>query len=57
MGKTRTTTARDVFKRIRDEDICFLDVKFVDLLGTLQHITLPVEAVEEDLFQKGLGFA
>lgn len=56
MAKTRTTTARDVFKRIRDEDICFLDVKFVDLLGTLQHITLPVEAVEEDLFQKGLGF-
>ncbi len=56
MAKTRTTTARDVFRRIRDEDICFLDVKFVDLLGTLQHITLPVEAVEEDLFQKGLGF-
>ena len=56
MAKTRTTTARDVFKRIRDEDICFLDVKFVDLLGTLQHITLPVEAIEEDLFQKGPGF-
>ena len=56
MAKARATTARDVFRKIKDEEIQFLDVKFVDLSGTLQHITLPVEAVEEDFFKKGLGF-
>ncbi len=56
MSRNRTTTARDVFQRIRDEDIRFVDMKFVDLFGLLQHITYPVEEVEEDVFSKGLGF-
>jgi len=45
-----------MFKQISDDKIRFVDMKFVDLLGMLQHITFPVEAVEPDIFQKGLGF-
>ncbi|MEE8348429.1 MAG: type I glutamate--ammonia ligase [Acidobacteriota bacterium] len=56
MANNRTITADEVFLRISDEDIRFLDFKFVDLLGTLQHVTLPVGAVQKDIFHKGLGF-
>jgi glutamine synthetase len=33
-----------------------LDLKFVDLFGALQHVTVPVAFVEEGLFGKGFGF-
>lgn len=48
--------ARDATKIIRDEKIKFLDLKFVDLFGALQHLTLPTEVVDEDTFLKGMGF-
>jgi len=50
------TTARDVFTQIEAHGIQFLDLKFVDLFGMLQHLTLPVEVLEEDIFIKGVGF-
>lgn len=49
-------SARDVLKRMREEEILFLDLKFVDLFGTLQHITLPTHAVDEDVLHYGMGF-
>ena len=33
-----------------------LDIKFMDLLGSWQHFSVPVSELEEDLFQEGLGF-
>ena len=33
-----------------------IDLKFTDLLGTWQHMTLPVTAFSEDSFEEGLGF-
>jgi glutamine synthetase len=50
------TSARDALKLLREKDIRFLDLKFVDLFGALQHLTLPVEVVDEDTFHRGLGF-
>jgi glutamine synthetase len=41
---------------IKDRDIAFLDLKFVDLFGTLQHLTLPAELVDEALFRNGMAF-
>ena len=52
----RPTSAREVVRRINDEGIEFLDLKFVDLLGTLQHLTLPAEMVDEALFRNGMAF-
>lgn len=49
-------TARDVFRQIESNGIRFLDLKFVDLFGVLQHLTLPVEVLKEDIFTKGVGF-
>ena len=56
MSRNRTTTARDVLQQIRDQDIRFVDMKFVDLFGMLQHITYPSQEIDEDVFRKGLGF-
>jgi glutamine synthetase len=34
----------------------FVDLKFVDLPGTWQHMTLPLGAIDADDFESGLGF-
>jgi hypothetical protein len=56
MGRDQRATARDVMKMIREQEIRFLDLKFVDLLGTLQHLTVPTEVVDEDTFRTGFAF-
>jgi len=33
-----------------------VDLKFTDLLGAWQHMTLPLSAFDEDSFEDGLGF-
>jgi glutamine synthetase len=33
-----------------------VDLKFCDLLGTWQHVTLPLSAFDESAFDEGLGF-
>jgi len=33
-----------------------VDLKFCDLLGTWQHVTMPLRALEVDSFREGLGF-
>jgi len=50
------TTVRDVLKQIRDDEITFVDLKFVDLFGGLQHITFPAAALDEGSFVRGVNF-
>jgi glutamine synthetase len=54
-GRDRVT-ARDVMRMVRDDEIRFLDLKFVDLVGTLQHLTVPTDVVDEGTFQQGFSF-
>ena len=49
-------TVADVLREIKDKEIRFIDLKFVDLFGTLQHLTLPADRVDEDAFMKGFSF-
>ena len=56
MSSKHRISARDVIQRMKDEEIRFLDLKFVDLFGTLQHLTVPAEVVDEGSFQSGFGF-
>jgi glutamine synthetase len=41
---------------IKEQEITFIDLKFPDLPGILQHMTLPIEVFEEDMFVNGIGF-
>jgi glutamine synthetase len=48
--------ARDALRLIKEKDVQFLDMKFVDLFGALQHVTFPVEGIDEGTFLNGVGF-
>lgn len=41
---------------IRDHDITFIDVRFCDLPGIMQHFNIPAHAFNEDVFDEGLMF-
>lgn len=49
-------TYRDLVKLIKEREVEFIDLKFTDLPGLLQHLTLPVKEFSEDLFMEGIGF-
>src|ERR1700761_2806849 len=48
--------ADEVLRFIADEGVQFIDVRFCDLPGTMQHFTVPVEVFDEDVFNNGLMF-
>ena len=50
------TSTADILKMIEDKDIKFIDLRFTDTIGKEQHVTLPVSAVDEDLFEDGKMF-
>ena len=56
MSSENRVSAREVVQRIKDEKIRFLDLKFVDVLGNLQHLTVPTEVVDEGSFLSGFTF-
>ena len=49
-------TINDVLNLIREEDIAYVDVRFTDPKGKLQHVTLAAELVDEDFFEEGFMF-
>ena len=49
-------TPEDVIKLIADEGVEIIDLKFTDLPGTLQHVGVPPNEVNESLFANGTGF-
>ena len=49
-------TPKDVLKKIEEEDIKIVDLRFIDLIGTWQHFSVPAHVIEEDVFEEGLGF-
>ena len=51
-----TNPIKDLLKRIKDEDIQYVDVRFTDPRGTLQHVTMINDEVDEDFFENGLMF-
>lgn len=52
----RLTSPREVLEYARQHQLQIVDFKFVDLLGTWQHFSIPVTELEEDIFIEGLGF-
>ena len=47
---------QDTLQLIRDKDVRFVDLRFTDTKGKEQHVTIPVSAVDEDLFEDGKMF-
>jgi glutamine synthetase len=49
-------TPDDIFKLAKDENIEYVDVRFCDLPGTMQHFTIPIYVFDENVFEEGLAF-
>jgi glutamine synthetase len=50
------TSPAEVLEFAAQRNVEFVDLKFVDLPGTWQHMTLPLGAIDADDFASGLGF-
>ena len=49
-------TAADVIKMMKDKDVKFLDIRFTDTKGKLQHVTADASCVDEAMFAEGYAF-
>jgi glutamine synthetase len=56
VGADIRTSPREVIQKAREAGVKVVDVRFVDLVGTWQHFSLPLTELEEDTFVDGLGF-
>jgi glutamine synthetase len=50
------SNADEVLKFITDQDVRFIDVRFCDLPGTMQHFNVPAVGLDEDFFINGQMF-
>ncbi|HEU00997.1 MAG TPA: type I glutamate--ammonia ligase, partial [Aurantimonas coralicida] len=50
------TSANDILKQVKDNDVKFVDLRFTDPKGKTQHVTMDVTLVDEDLFSEGTMF-
>jgi glutamine synthetase len=50
------STAEEVLSFIAAENVEFIDVRFCDLPGTIQHFTVPVSTFDADVFTEGRMF-
>ncbi len=46
----------DVLKLIKDKDVKFVDYRFTDTKGKMQHVTADVSTVDADVFSDGYAF-
>jgi glutamine synthetase len=46
----------DVLALAREKSVKVVDLRFMDLPGTWQHFSVPIQALSEDSFEEGLGF-
>ncbi len=50
------TNASDVLKMIKDKDVKFVDLRFTDTKGKMQHVTAEASCVDEGTFADGFAF-
>lgn len=49
-------SADAVLQLIKDEDAAYVDIRFTDTRGKLQHVTVDVDLVDEDFLEEGFMF-
>ncbi|OBY27543.1 type I glutamate--ammonia ligase [Leisingera sp. JC1] len=49
-------SADAVLKQLKDEDVAYVDIRFTDVRGKLQHVTVDVDLVDEDFLEEGFMF-
>ncbi|WP_438990481.1 type I glutamate--ammonia ligase [Lentibacter sp.] len=49
-------STQDVLKTLKDENVAYVDIRFTDIRGKLQHVTVDVDLVDEDFLEEGFMF-
>jgi glutamine synthetase len=49
-------TPKEFFEFAKKNGASMMDLKFVDMLGSWQHCSYPLEVIDEKTFEEGLGF-
>ena len=49
-------SSKSVLKLIKDKQVEFVDLRFTDPKGKLQHLTMDATVVDEDMLEKGVFF-
>ncbi|MEX2256402.1 MAG: glutamine synthetase, partial [Acidimicrobiia bacterium] len=49
-------TPSEVLKLAKDSGVEFVDLRFCDLPGVMQHFSMPIHELTEDGFDEGYGF-
>ena len=49
-------TANDVLKLIKDKDAKFVDLRFTDTKGKMQHVTADAGCIDDSVFSDGYAF-
>ena len=47
---------KDVLKLMKDEEVAYVDIRFTDPRGKLQHVTVIADEVDEDFLEEGFMF-
>ncbi len=50
------STAENIVKMIKDEEVAYVDIRFTDPRGKLQHVTVLEDQVDEDFLSEGFMF-
>ncbi len=50
------TTAKEVLKTIKDQDVKYVDLRFTDPRGKWQHVTFDITMIDEEIFSEGTMF-
>ena len=53
---SRDELIQGVMRKARDADCRIFDLRFTDLPGTWQHFSLPIDKLDDEIFDEGLGF-
>src|SRR5882724_3718207 len=51
-----TMTPKDVIDLAKEKEAKVVDIRFTDLVGQVQHFSIPAAALDEDKFTDGLAF-
>src|SRR6202022_5041765 len=54
--KETKADAQSVIDLAHKQGLKIVDLKFIDLIGTWQHFSIPVQELSKDLFSAGIGF-
>ena len=47
------SAAAKILKEIEEKDVKYVDVRFTDTQGRLQHVTFDIDLVDEDFLNEG----